>query len=153
LIPPQNGGMQKTQRGDVPICRDGGFETTKVTMTTIYNRPSQKETRRELRRNMTKAEVLLWIQLKNKQLLGQRVLRQYSVGSYVLDFYIPKLKLAIEVDGVTHATDEEKEYDRHRQEEIENLGIRFLRFTNPEVYRDMSNILQEITDKVKELDH
>ena len=100
---------------------------------------------------MTKAEVLLWIQLKNKQLLGQRVLRQYSVGPYVLDFYIPKLKLAIEVDGVTHTTDEEKEYDRHRQEEIENLGIRFLRFRNPEVYAEMSSALQKIKDKVKEL--
>jgi very-short-patch-repair endonuclease len=120
-------------------------------MTRIYNRPSEKEKRRELRRNMTKAEVLLWIQLKNKQLLGQRVLRQYGVGPYVLDFYIPKLKLAIEVDGATHATDKEQEYDRHRQEEIENLGIRFLRLTNPEVYGDMSNSLQRIKDKVREL--
>jgi very-short-patch-repair endonuclease len=120
-------------------------------MTRIYNRPSEKEKRRELRRNMTKAEVLLWIQLKNKKLLGQRVLRQYSVGSYVLDFYIPRLKLAIEVDGATHITDEEQEYDWHRQREIENLGIRFLRFTNPEVHGDMSNTLQMIKDKVKEL--
>jgi very-short-patch-repair endonuclease len=120
-------------------------------MTRIYNRPSEKEKRRELRRSMTKAEVLLWIQLKNKKLLGQRVLRQYSVGPYVLDFYIPKLKLAIEVDGATHMTDEEKEYDRHRQEEIENLGIRFLRFRNPEVYSEMSSALQKIKDRVKEL--
>jgi very-short-patch-repair endonuclease len=117
----------------------------------IFNRASEKEKRRGLRRNMTKAEVLLWIQLKNKQLLGQRVLRQYGVGPYVLDFYIPKLKLAIEVDGATHATDKEREYDRHRQEEIEGLGIQFLRFTNSEVYGEMGYVLEGIREKVKEL--
>ena len=100
---------------------------------------------------MTKAEVLLWIQLKNKQLLGQRVLRQYGVGPYVLDFYIPRIKLAIEVDGATHVIDEEQEYDRHRQKEMENLGIKFLRLTNPQVYAEMSNVLQQIKDKVMEL--
>jgi very-short-patch-repair endonuclease len=68
-------------------------------MTGIFNRASEKEKRRALRKNMTKAEVLLWIQLKNRKLLGQRVLRQYSVGPYVVDFYIPKLELAIEMAG------------------------------------------------------
>ena len=119
-------------------------------MTKIYNRESEKEKRRALRKNMTKAEVLLWIQLKNKQLLGQRVLRQYSVGSYVLDFYIPKIKLAIEVDGATHCTDKELAYDRHRQEEIEKLGITFVRFTNPEIYSDMDSVLGRLRDKVEE---
>ena len=120
-------------------------------MTRIYNRPSEKEKRRELRRNMTKAEALLWIQLKNKQLLGQRVLRQYGVGSYVVDFYIPKLKLAIEVDGATHSTDEELEYDKFRQKDIESLGIRFIRCTNLEVYSDMNNLLERIKEEVKQL--
>ncbi|MBI3365086.1 MAG: DUF559 domain-containing protein [Ignavibacteriae bacterium] len=120
-------------------------------MTRIYNRQSEKEKRRELRRNMTKAEVLLWIQLKNKQRLGQRVLRQYSVGQYVLDFYIPKIKLAIEVDGATHCTDEELAYDKHRQEEIESLGIAFLRFTNLEVYADMNTVIERIKETVNDL--
>ncbi|SRR5258706_4260064 len=120
-------------------------------MTRIYNRQSEKEKRRELRRNMTKAEVLLWLQLKNKRLLGQRALRQYSVGYYVLDFYIPKIKLAIEVDGATHCTDEERAYDKHRQEEIESLGIMFLRCTNLEVYKDMNTVLERIKEKVNDL--
>ena len=99
---------------------------------------------------MTKAEVLLWIQLKNKALLGQRVLRQYSVGYYVLDFYIPNIKLAIEVDGATHCTDEELAYDRHRQKEIERLGIAFVRITNQEIYSDIDYVLEKIKEKVKE---
>jgi very-short-patch-repair endonuclease len=120
-------------------------------MTRVYNRASQKDRRRELRRNMTRAEVLLWVRLKNKQLLGQRVLRQYGVGPYIVDFYIPKLKLAIEADGATHVTEEEQEYDRNRQEEIQSLGIHFLRFTNPDVYADMNGVLEAIQEKVKEL--
>ena len=51
---------------------------------------------------MTKAEVLLWLQLKNRKMLGQRFLRQYGIDAYVVDFYCPKLKLAIEVDGESH---------------------------------------------------
>ncbi len=121
-------------------------------MTKIFNRQSEKERRRVLRLNMTKAEVLLWIQLKNRQLLGQRVLRQYSVGSFVVDFYIPKIKLAIEVDGATHITDEELEHDRHRQSKIEKLGIKFVRFTNLEIYSDMDNVLEKIKEKVREMD-
>ncbi|MBI1807935.1 MAG: DUF559 domain-containing protein, partial [Ignavibacteria bacterium] len=76
---------------------------------------------------------------------------QYSVGWYVLDFYIPKIKLAIEVDGATHCTDEELAYDKHRQEEIESLGIKFVRFTNPEIYSDMDNVLEKMREQVKEL--
>jgi very-short-patch-repair endonuclease len=120
-------------------------------MTRIFNRASEKEKRRALRKNMTKAEVLLWIQLKKRKLLGQRVLRQYSIGSYVVDFYIPELKLAIEVDGATHSTDEERQYDRSRQEEIETLGIQFFRCSNLEVYNDMNHLLERIKEEVKQL--
>ncbi len=120
-------------------------------MTRIYNRLSEKEKRRMLRRNMTRAEILLWIQLKNKQILGLRVLRQYSVGAYVLDFYIPRIQLAIEVDGVTHCSDQEREYDKHRQEEIESLGIKFLRCTNYEVSSKMPSVLESIKAKAREL--
>ncbi len=121
-------------------------------MTRVYNLPSRKERRRELRRNMTKAEVLLWVQLKKRQLLGQRVLRQYSIGRYIVDFYIPKIKLAIEVDGATHVTDEELAYDKMRQDEIEGLGISVLRFTNPEIYSGMDEVLRDIRKKVKLLE-
>ena len=121
-------------------------------MTRIYTRKSEQEKRRHLRKNMTKAEVLLWLQLKNKQILGQRFLRQYSVGPYVIDFYCPKLKLAIEVDGATHVTNEEKQYDSQRQQTIETLGIQFLRFTNLEIYGDMENGLEKIREKVRALE-
>lgn len=117
----------------------------------IYNRKQENEKRKILRHNMTKAEVLMWLQIKGKKINGFKFRRQYSVGSYVLDFYCPKLKLAIEIDGATHITDDEKEYDVQRQEEIESLGIKFLRFSNLEIYENLSNVLDRIKKKTQEL--
>lgn len=119
-------------------------------MTLLFNKKSGKEKRRKLRNEMTKAEVLLWLELKNKK-LGIRFLRQYSVDKYVVDFYSPEIKLAVEVDGATHVTDEQIEYDKNRQAEIESAGVTFLRFTNEEVYDDRYNVLEKINFKIKEL--
>lgn len=99
----------------------------------VFTKKSEQTKRRLLRNNSTRAEVLLWMEIKNKK-LGVRMLRQYSVGKYVIDFYSPEIKLAIEVDGVTHISPEEKAYDKFRQEEIEKNGIHFLRFSNNDVY-------------------
>ena len=117
-------------------------------MSQIFTKKSEQEKRRKLRREMTKAEVKLWLELKNKK-LGARFLRQYSIHAFVVDFYSPELRLAIEVDGVTHSTDEEKEYDESRQSEIEQLGVVFLRFSNPEIYHDLHNVLEKIKANIE----
>jgi very-short-patch-repair endonuclease len=121
-------------------------------MTKIYNKISEKEKRRLLRNNTTRAEEYLWESIRNKKIEGYRFLRQYSVGYYVLDFYCPSLKLAIEVDGATHLTKDEKEYDKNRQSEIENLNIKFLRFTNKQIINNLSKVVEEIKDRVKRID-
>jgi len=100
---------------------------------------------------MTKAEVYLWLHLKGKQVLGHKFRRQYSIGPYVLDFYCPELRLAVEVDGATHITDDELEYDKNRQSEIENMYINFIRFTNEEIYKDMNGVKEKIEMKINEL--
>ena len=99
-------------------------------MTKLYNRTSEKAKRQQLRRNMTKAEFLLWQKLKGKQLEGVKFRSQYGVGQFVVDFYCTELKLAIEIDGESHFQDGAQEYDQERQAFIESVGIRFLRFTN-----------------------
>ena len=71
-------------------------------MTKIFNRNEELEKPRELRNNSTKAESLLWQQLKGKQVAGFKFRRQYSVGKFVLDFYCAERKLAIELDGSSH---------------------------------------------------
>jgi very-short-patch-repair endonuclease len=117
-------------------------------MARIYTRKNEQEKRRYLRNNMPKSEVLLWEKLKNKQMNGERFLRQYSVDHYVLDFYCPRLKLAIEVDGDSHFIGNAQEYDKERQSYIEALGIRFLRFTNTDVCKNIDGVCQTIWEKI-----
>ncbi len=116
----------------------------------IYTKKSEQVKRSVLRNNMTKAEVLLWLELKNKK-LGVRFLRQYSISKFVVDFYSPGIKVAIEVDGATHSSPEETEYDERRQKIIEENNIIFLRFTNNEIYEDLYNVLEKIKAKIEEI--
>ncbi len=96
---------------------------------------------------MTEAEKLLWVELKSRK-LGVRFLRQYSIDKFVVDFYCPEIKLAIEVDGITHNSPEEIEYDTYRQGEIENHKITFARFTNQQVYNNIKLVVDEIKARI-----
>jgi very-short-patch-repair endonuclease len=113
-------------------------------MTKLYNRRSDKQKRRNLRKNMTKAEKLLWDHIKRRQIFGSRFRRQYSVKGFVTDFYSPELKLAIEVDGGYHTKDDQVDYDKARQKIITSLGIKFLRFKNKEVLADVEKVVKKI---------
>lgn len=93
----------------------------------LYN-PKLKELARKLRQNMTFSEVKLWNELKNGQLLGYDFDRQRPIGNYIVDFFCKDLQLAIEVDGITHLDEKVIEKDEIRQEELESMGICFLRF-------------------------
>lgn len=91
----------------------------------IYNRQSDKEKRKKLRRNMTKAETFLWLEIKDRKILGIKFRRQFGIGAWVVDFYCPEVKLAIEADGAIHHKDEEIEYDKLRQGSIEKSRNNF----------------------------
>ena len=95
---------------------------------------------------MSKAELLLWGHLKSKSLRGYKFRRQYSVNNYVVDFYCPKLKLAIEIDDGSHFEKDKILTDLRRQKFIETFGIRFLRFTNQAVSQDLEGVLEKITE-------
>ena len=118
-------------------------------MTKIYNGSCEKSKRKILRTNMPKAEVILWSKLKNKGLDEYKFRRQYSVGKFVVDFYCPRLKLAIEVDGDSHFCEESEVLDKERQNFIESFGISFLRFTNREIYENLNEVLAEIEKRMK----
>ncbi len=110
-----------------------------------------KARRRILRTNMSTAEVVLWLKLKNKQMHGKRFLRQYSIDQYVLDFYCPRLRLAIEVDGDSHSKMNVEEYDKARQDYIESFGIQFLRFTNDDVRKNIDGVCKIIYNEIDKL--
>jgi very-short-patch-repair endonuclease len=121
-------------------------------MTQLFNNLTEKEKRRILRKNTTASEKIVWTYLRRKQILNERFLRQFSVEYYVLDFYCPRLRLAIEIDGDSHFINQDViDYDKVRQDFIENLGIEVLRFRNEEVFADNDSVISTITQKVKEL--
>jgi very-short-patch-repair endonuclease len=120
-------------------------------VTRIFNKSSEREKRQRLRHEMPQAELILWSQVRGKQVHDCRFRRQYSVGPFVIDFYAPSIKLAIELDGATHDSVESQEYDAGRQEQIESLGITFLRFSNDEVYHNLSSVLNRIAATVDSL--
>ena len=95
---------------------------------------------------MTTAEVILWSKLKGKQIKGYKFRRQYSIDGYIVDFYCPKLRLAIEIDGPIHNKKDNKEYDKERQLYIQATGISFLRFTNQDVFKNLTKVLTKISD-------
>ncbi|MBI4686156.1 MAG: DUF559 domain-containing protein [Nitrospirae bacterium] len=117
-------------------------------MTKVFNREEEKIKRRILRSNMPLAEVLLWSKLKSKQ-VGYKFRRQYSIGKFVIDFYCPQLKLAIEIDGESHYREMSSRRDRTRQTTIESFEISFLRFTNQEVYENIDGVLQKIIEHIE----
>jgi len=110
----------------------------------INNLPEMKPFRRKLRKKMTAAEVALWLMIKNKQLDGERFLRQYSIGHFVVDFYCPKHKLAVELDGEVHFTEEAAAYDAKRTAYLNSVGVQVVRFENFEVFQYPMRTLDEI---------
>src|ERR1035437_575746 len=105
--------------------------------------------RRKLRNGMTSAEVALWLMIKNRQLDGERFRRQFSIGHYVVDFYCPKYKLAVELDGAGHFTEPGEQYDAKRTEYLNSVGVRVLRFENFEVFEFPMRTLDEIRKYLK----
>lgn len=113
----------------------------------IFNQDSMKLKRRMLRRNMPQPEIVLWSKIRNKQ-LGHKFRRQYSIEKFIVDFYCPKLKLAIEIDGDNHFTKKNKWKDTKRQFLIEQLGIKFLRFANKEITENLDGVLEKILEEI-----
>lgn len=106
--------------------------------------PYQTEKARALRKKGTIAEKKLWSALRNRKLNQYKFRRQHPIGYYVVDFYCEESKLIIEIDGNIHDLEDNIEYDKNRQNELESIGYRFLRFKNDEVMNNIDNVLNDI---------
>ncbi|MGE5480108.1 MAG: endonuclease domain-containing protein [Chloroflexota bacterium] len=119
----------------------------------LNNWNNLKGRRKELRNNCTDEEALLWARLKNSQLMGYKFRRQHSVGPYILDFYCPSIKIAIELDGSQHNTADNKEYDKNRDEWLSAVGIKVIRFQNYELKSDLERVLTRIIVEIKKCEN
>jgi very-short-patch-repair endonuclease len=114
-----------------------------------YN-PELKELAKRLRNNMTFSEVKLWNELKGGKLMGYDFDRQRAIGNYIEDFYCKDVLLAIEVDGITHEEERAQFKDARRQEELERLGVHFLRFNALLVINKVEAVVREIASWLRE---
>ena len=104
-----------------------------------------------LRRNMTKAELVLWDKLKDKKIFKSKFRRQHPVDIFIVDFYCHEYKLVIEIDGEIHNDEENKEYDIGREAELKKFGITVLRFTNDQVIYKLDEVILRIHGVLTEL--
>jgi len=113
-------------------------------MEKLNNHKHLKEIRKELRNNPTAAENTLWQFLRKSQLDGKKFRRQHSIGNYIVDFYCPSEKLAIELDGGYHNETAQQLNDNERDLFLESAEVRVLRFENAEVFTDVERVLDAI---------
>ncbi|WP_445263742.1 endonuclease domain-containing protein [Rhodohalobacter sp. 8-1] len=99
---------------------------------------------------MTKWEVILWNDLKGKNMLGFKVRRQYGIDNFVIDFYCPELKLAIEVDGDVHEFTSKKLSDSRKNDLLKDEGIKLIRLNNYDLEDDYESIVLYLEDIFKE---
>ena len=115
----------------------------------FHNRPELESLRKQLRNNATPAEIKLWGRLQRSNLDGYKFRRQHSVGPYILDFYCPSEKLAIELDGDSHFTNEAITYDIARTAYLNALNIKVLRFLNTDVFDNLIEVCERILAELK----
>ena len=99
---------------------------------------------RELRKELTDAEKLLWAELRNRKLNGLKFRRQHPLDKFIVDFYCNEKKLVVELDGSVHDEKINKEYDEARTAMLAGLNVFVLRFRNEEVINNMQNVLERI---------
>ena len=97
---------------------------------------------------MTDAEKRLWAKIRMKQLRGYQFYRQKPIGDYIVDFYCPKAKLVVEIDGSQHLVGETILYDRIRDDYLGSLGLRVLRFTNNDVMINIKGVIERIEEEI-----
>ncbi len=104
---------------------------------------------RELRKNMTEAEQILWKRLRRKQILGVPFYRQKPLAQFIVDFYCAAAMLVIELDGSQHYTPDAQQYDAVRTQTLEAMGLRVLRFDNRQVLQELEAVIEAIFAEVE----
>lgn len=116
---------------------EGGYELPKASQELIARA-------RQLRREATTAESLLWELLRDRRLLGRKFRRQHPIGQFIADFFCDDARLIIEIDGAVHREPTQQERDRLREEILREHGFAMLRFTNEQIFDHTEQVLQEI---------
>jgi tRNA1Val (adenine37-N6)-methyltransferase len=131
--------------GDLGEGKNFIGHTITVKRKIIPYHPSLKILAKKLRKNMTMTEAMLWKAINQNQ-LGVDFDRQRPIDNYIVDFYCKDLMLAIEIDGSSHYTEEAVKKDAIRQQRLETLGVRFLRFDNDDIKTNINGVIEIIRE-------
>ena len=104
--------------------------------------------KKKLRRELTPAERKLWSALSGQQMVCLKFRRQHGVGPYILDFYCPERRLAVEVDGDVHAFPGKDILDRRREQYLGTLGIQVVRYMNNDVLENFDGVVDDLYGKL-----
>jgi very-short-patch-repair endonuclease len=104
---------------------------------------------RQMRQEPTRSERRLWQQVRRKQRLGYKFRRQHAIERFIVDFYCPEARLVVEVDGPVHQYTHEE--DMVRQEFLQSLGLRVLRFTDDEVMNSLEGVIHQIDEALRHI--
>lgn len=113
-------------------------------MKKLFNIPEQKQIRKILRKQPITCERILWGRLRDKQLGKFKFKRQFGIGKYIVDFCCFETRLIIEIDGSTHSTKEEIQYDEIRQKFLEEQGFLVKRYINLDIKENLISVLEDI---------
>ena len=144
--PLDKGGSYESSNVTVSPLNKGGLRGDRPNLITTgyhlpYN-PNLIPIAKILRRHMTEPEKKLWHDyLRN---FHYRVLRQRPIDRYIVDFYCPRMKLVIEIDGDTHFTNEGKQRDKERSAILEGYGLRVIRFLNTDIMNNFEAVCNDI---------
>jgi len=108
------------------------------------------ENAKKLRNNMTEAERILWMHLRDG-INGFKFRRQHPVGNYIADFFCHKAKLIVELDGSVHNNEDVKNNDIQRQNDLQLLGYNIIRFNNDDVFKNVEKVIEQIQKKVNNI--
>jgi very-short-patch-repair endonuclease len=108
-----------------------------------------KQRRRDLRKQLTPSEATLWKHLQNRKLNNKKFTKQHSIENYIVDFYCPEEKLIIELDGEGHNNLGQVNYDEVRDNRLQELGFKLLRFENKLVFENLDYVLATISANFK----
>lgn len=109
-----------------------------------YYQPQLTKNARQLRKNQSEAEKLLWSKLRNRQVSNLKFQRQFQIESYIVDFVCREHRLIVELDGGQHNEELAKVYDNKRTETLKQLGYNVIRFWNNDVMSNIDGVLEAI---------
>jgi very-short-patch-repair endonuclease len=112
--------------------------------------PATMRAAARLRKNLTLAEYLLWKKLSDKEIFNVKFRKQHPVNIFIVDFYCHECKLVIEVDGEYHNDEYQCEYDCGRTSDLNNFGLKVIRFTNFEIINEIDQVINKILSAISE---